>query len=177
MRKLTIPTLVAAAVLSGCATTEGGGSMTPQELSDCLQPNRRVVVELVGVRPLPAPKPKPGEPEPKTKPKVEMGPLELRAMAQGNSAFDIGSATLKATGTEDIDEILASAKKQNMRIDSVILAGHVDRQEDARSPKSLGEDRAKAVMAYLTSRGIDQKIIFWEGKGSREPVPVTKFCG
>jgi len=175
MRKSVLGTLVAAAVLGGCATT-GSESMSPEQLAECLQPNRRVVVELVGVRPLPAPKPKPGEEAPKAKPKVQMGPLELKAMAQGNSAFDIDGAALKPGGTTELDEMLASAKKQNMRIDSVIIAGHVDRQEDGRGKKSLAEDRAKAVMAYLTSKGIDQKIVFWEGKGASDPVPVTKFC-
>jgi hypothetical protein len=23
---------------------------------------------------------------------------------------------------------------------------------------------------------VDQKLIFWEGKGPKEPIPVTKFC-
>jgi outer membrane protein OmpA-like peptidoglycan-associated protein len=174
MHRSAFATLVAAALVGGCATT--GDSMSPEQLAECLQPNRRVVVELVGVRPLPAPKPKPGEPAPKEKPKVQMGPLELQGLAQGNSAFDIGGATLKKGGMDELDEMLASAKKQNMRIDSVIIAGHTDRLEEGRGMKSLSEDRAKSVMAYLSGKGIDQKLIFWEGKAAREAVPVTKFC-
>ena len=33
-----------------------------------------------------------------------------------------------------------------------------------------------AVASYLASKGMDQKLMFWEGKGAKEPVPVTKFC-
>jgi len=31
-------------------------------------------------------------------------------------------------------------------------------------------------MDYLVSKGLDPKLMFWEGKGAKEPVPVTKFC-
>ena len=40
----------------------------------------------------------------------------------------------------------------------------------------LSEARALTVKDYLTSKGVDQKLIFWEGKGFANPVPVTKFC-
>ena len=42
MKKSIVSGALAAAFMSGCATTP-----TP-ELSDCLQPNRRVVVEVQG---------------------------------------------------------------------------------------------------------------------------------
>lgn len=184
MRKLVIASVVATVFVGGCATTETG-SMSEAELRDCLQPNRRVQVELVGVAPKPAPKPKPGaEPAPKPaadapKPKPKkpaMAPVELKALAQGNSAFDFGSATLKAGGTGDIDSILAAIPKRTITVGAVIVTGHTDRMEAKAGKPSLSEDRAKEVVSYLTSRGIDQKLIFWEGKADKEPVPVTKFC-
>jgi outer membrane protein OmpA-like peptidoglycan-associated protein len=32
------------------------------------------------------------------------------------------------------------------------------------------------VKDYLVSQGVDQKVIFWEGKAFKQPIPVTKFC-
>ena len=40
----------------------------------------------------------------------------------------------------------------------------------------LSERRAVVVKDYIVSKGVDQKLIFWEGKGPKQPIPVTKFC-
>ena len=36
--------------------------------------------------------------------------------------------------------------------------------------------RAPTSWRHLASKGLDEKLMFWEGKGEREPVAVTKFC-
>ena len=41
---------------------------------------------------------------------------------------------------------------------------------------TLSEARAKAVTDYLGTKGMDTKLIFWEGKSAKDPVAVTKFC-
>ncbi len=178
MQKIILAGAVSAALLSGCAT---GPS---KEVSQCLQPNRRVAVEIVGTVLPPPPKPKPeakpeagaeAKPAPKPK-KPEPQPLELNALAQGDSAFDVGSAVLKPTGTEDLDTLLATVAKRKMNVGAIVIAGHTDRYEAQSANANLAEERAKSVMNYLISKGMDQKLMFWEGKGAREPVPVTKFC-
>ena len=174
MKKALLSTALVSAFAAGCAAP--GGTMSRAELTECLQPNRRVVVEMVGLAQKPPPKPKPGEAAPAKPPKPEFAPTELTAMAQGNSAFDVGSAVLKDTGKQDIDAMLASVQKRAIRVNAVVVAGHTDRFEASDASKTLAEDRAKAVKDYLVSKGVDEKIIFWEGKGAREPVPVTKFC-
>jgi OOP family OmpA-OmpF porin len=40
----------------------------------------------------------------------------------------------------------------------------------------LSERRAVVVKDYLVGNGVDQKVIFWEGKAFKQPIPVTKFC-
>jgi OOP family OmpA-OmpF porin len=40
----------------------------------------------------------------------------------------------------------------------------------------LSERRAITVKDYIVAKGVDQKLIFWEGKGPKQPIPVTKFC-
>jgi outer membrane protein OmpA-like peptidoglycan-associated protein len=180
MQKIILAGAIAAAFLSGCAT---GPS---KELSDCLQPNRRVAVEVVGTVLAPKPKPKPEavakpeaapEAKPEAKPKKPARvPLQLNALAQGNSAFDIGSAVLKDGGKEDLDKLVGTVAKRQMAVGAIVIAGHTDRFEATSASANLAEERAKSVMSYLVSKGMDQKLMFWEGKGAKEPVPVTKFC-
>ena len=183
---------LSALVLAGCAATSDTPQMSAAELNECLQPNRRVVVEVVGqvVKP-PAKKPaaKPqeaaaGKPEaakpeakPEAKPaKPEMANFEQSTYVQGNHAFDPGSATLKEGGQKELDGLIALLKKRAVRIGAIIIAGHTDKLEADSGNKGLSEARAQAVKDYLASKGLDQKLMFWEGKEAREPVPVTKFC-
>lgn len=174
MRNALIIAAVASAFSYGCAT---GPS---KELSECLQPNRRVAVEVGGRVLKPKPKPKPGveaKPAPAGKPaKPQYANLQLTALAQGNSAWDVGSAVLKDGGKQDLDRLVGIIAKRKMMVGSIIIAGHTDRFEAESANANLSEERAKAVMSYLTSKGLDQKLMFWEGKGAKEPVPVTKFC-
>ena len=176
-----------ALLLAACAATPDTPTMSAAELAECLQPNRRVVVEVVGrVAKPPAKKPaaKPeaeaGKPEaaaPPPKPaKPEFANFEQSLYVQGNTAFDPSSAVLKEGGKQEIDRFVAMLQKRAVQVGAVIVAGHTDKLEASSGSKSLSEDRAKAVRDYLQSKGIDQKLIFWEGKEARDPVPVTKFC-
>lgn len=167
-------------LLAGCAATSET-AMSPQELQQCLQPNRRVVVEVVGrtLKP-PAKKPaaKPGAAaKPAAKPAKPAKPQFVNFAQsfhiQGNTAFDPNSATLKPGGQKDIDSMMALLKKRAVQVSAIIVTGHTDRLE---RDKALSEQRAVAAKNYLVSRGADEKIIFWEGKEAREPVAVTKFC-
>jgi OOP family OmpA-OmpF porin len=166
-KELAIACGAATVFVSGCAT------VASPELVECLQPNRRVVVEVGGIKPKPPAKPegKPGS-----------QPVQLSALAQGNHAWDFGSAVLKEGGKEELNRLVkiissgAGKDKRPTTVGSVIITGHTDRLETAQGMDRLAEQRAVAVRDYLVSQGIDSKLMFWEGKGSKEPVPVTKFC-
>lgn len=176
MRKSLVFTAVAAAFLAGCATP---GGMSGAELNECLQPNRRVAVEVGGRFVKPPPKPKPGAPAPKPgakPPKPAFVNVLDKGFAQGNSAFDPGSAVLKQGGKAELDKLIASLQKRKVVVGSVIITGHTDRLEAAEGNKALSEQRAKAAKDYLVSKGLDEKLMFWEGKEAKEPVAVTKFC-
>lgn len=156
-------------MLTGCAASP--------ELVSCLDPNRRVAVELSGFRVKPAPAPvagkKPGKPG--------RDNVMLRAQIQGSSAWDVGSAVLKKEGMAELDEMVqtvnsgAGKEKRPTSVEVVIVTGHNDRLEEKSKP-GLSEQRAKAVTDYLVSKGVSSKVIFWEGRGARDPVAVTKFC-
>jgi OOP family OmpA-OmpF porin len=186
---------ISALLLGACAASPDQPSMSPAELAECLQPNRRVVVEVVGqVAKPPAKKPaaKPQESAAAPKPQVSAKPgaaaappkpakpefvtFEQSTYVQGNSAFDPNSALLKEGGKKELDDLLALLKKRAVRVNAIIVAGHTDRLEAQAANKSLSEERAKAVKDYLVSQGADEKAIFWEGKEATAPVPVTKFC-
>lgn len=164
--------IVATGLLGACATTGG-----PEQV-ECLQPNRRVAVEMGGIKVKPAPKPKPG-----AKPgKPGRESVMLKALAQGNSAFDFKSAVLKDGGKAELDKVVTAVAsgvgkdKRPTAVGSVVVSGHSDRLEASEGDNSLSENRAKAVVQYLVSKGVNPKLVFWEGVGSRQPVPVTKFC-
>jgi OmpA-OmpF porin, OOP family len=187
MRKslLSIPLLF----VGGCAATSDI-SMSPEELQQCLQPNRRVVVEVVGQVLKPPPKKPAAKPEAEAKPaeakpaaeakpkaaKPEFANFEHVVHLQGDTVFDPSGATLKDGGKKEIDELVALLKKRAVRVGAIIVSGHTDRLEAAAGNKALSEQRAVAVKDYLISQGADEKVIFWEGKEASVPVPVTKFC-
>lgn len=164
MKMLPLSAAAMAALLAGCAASP--------ELVSCLQPNRRVAVEVTGSKEKSPAKPgaKPGRDN-----------VMLKAMAQGDSAWDPNGAMLKAGGQAELDKIvnlIQNGIKKDPRpvnIGSVIITGHTD-QLEAENNADLDEQRAKAVQAYLAGKGLDSKLMFWEGKDAREPMAVTKFC-
>ncbi len=189
MKKLMLS--FSALLLGACATTPDAPTMTAAELSECLQPNRRVIVDVVGmVAPPPAKKPeakpeaaaeaKPeakAEAKPEAKPpKPKLVPFQQALYVQGNSAFDPEGSALKPDGQKELEKFLATLQKRAVHVNAVILSGHTDRLEAKNGSKGLSEQRARSVKDYLVSKGLSEKAIFWEGKEAREPVPVTKFC-
>ena len=197
MRNAIPCTALSALFLASCATTQQS-TMSAEELRECLQPNRRVVVEAAGmvVKPpakKPAAPPAGSEGKPEAKPdakpeakadvkpdakpaKPAMMPFSETAYVQGNSAFDSGNAVLKPEGQKELEQLVATLKKRAVQVNAVIISGHTDRLEAGSGNKGLSETRARAVKDYLVSQGVNEKLIFWEGKDAREPVPVTKFC-
>lgn len=53
------------------------------------------------------------------------------------------------------------------------LRGHTDNQGTAQHNRHLSDDRAKAVMEYLISRGIDRSRLSWKGFGKTRPVDTN----
>jgi outer membrane protein OmpA-like peptidoglycan-associated protein len=104
------------------------------------------------------------------------------ARSQGDSAFDYGNATLKDGGKTEFDKVIALINQGNKKdprptaVNSIIITGHSDRTEVDDGKTNLDEERARNVQAYLTQKGLNPKLMFWEGKDAREPVAVTKFC-
>jgi OOP family OmpA-OmpF porin len=132
-------------------------------------------------KPAPAPAPKPAAkpaPKPEAKPapkpaKPQMMNVELKIELQG-IAFN--KTELTDANKKELDDFLAKQVKPLTTIGAVIITGHTDRIGSDKYNKKLSEKRALGVKDYVVGKGIDQKLIFWEGKASKQPIPVTKFC-
>jgi OOP family OmpA-OmpF porin len=124
-----------------------------------------------------APKPKP---KPAAKPKKPAmlnitEKIELQGMP-----FD--KAEMTPDNHKELAKFLAGLRKATkargpVQFGAVVVTGHTDRIGSLKYNMGLSERRAVVVKDHLVkNERVDQKIIFWEGKGPKEPIPVTKFC-
>jgi OOP family OmpA-OmpF porin len=65
---------------------------------------------------------------------------------------------------------VAGSLKARRDVTSVLVIGHTDSTGDADYNQGLSERRAKAVMEYLISQGVDSGILSAKGMGESEPV-------
>ena len=118
----------------------------------------------------PAPKPE-AKPEAKKPAKPEMMNVERKIELQG-MPFD--KAEMTPDNVKELDEFMADLKP--VTLGAIIVTGHTDRLGSLKYNTKLSERRAIVVKDYIVSKGVDQKLIFWEGKAFKQPIPVTKFC-
>jgi OOP family OmpA-OmpF porin len=131
-------------------------------------------------KPVAAPKPAP-KPEPKPevkKAKPEFLNVEEKIELQG---MPFAKAEMTADNKAELDKFMAALRKatkarESVQISAVVVTGHTDRIGSLKYNMGLSERRAVVVKDYLVSMGVDQKVIFWEGKAFKQPIPVTKFC-
>lgn len=128
--------------------------------------------------------PPPAKAKPKAKPaakkkaKPKMLNIEQKIELQG---MPFGKAEMTADNKAELDKFLAGLRKATkargpVQFGAVVVTGHTDRIGSLKYNMKLSERRAVVVKDYLVSAGVDQKLIFWEGKGPKQPIPVTKFC-
>jgi len=134
----------------------------------------------------PAPKPK-AAPKPAAKPKPKPAPkkakpkmlnVEQKIELQG---MPFGKAEMTEDNKAELAKFLASLRKATkvrgpVQFGAVVVTGHTDRIGSLKYNMKLSERRAVVVKDALVAAGVDQKLIFWEGKGPKQPIPVTKFC-
>src|SRR5512134_3054557 len=153
--------LAAISLMAACATE-------PEKAPEPMKP---------APAPKPAPKPEP-KPEPPKKAKPEFLNIEEKIELQG---MPFAKAEMTADNKAELDKFLAELRKatkarEAVQISAVVVTGHTDRIGSLKYNMGLSERRAVVVKDYLVSMGVDQKVIFWEGKAFKQPIPVTKFC-
>ena len=128
--------------------------------------------------PTAAPMAKPEAKKPAAKKKAKPLNVQYKIELQG-MPFD--KAEMTADNVKEADKFLAGLNKAAknrgpVRIGAVVVTGHTDRLGSLAYNQGLSERRAVVVKDYLIRKGVDQKLIFWEGKAFKQPIPVTKFC-
>ncbi len=83
-------------------------------------------------------------------------------------SFDVGRADIKSNFRPILDQ-LAQSLVSNPGT-TVTIIGHTDSTGSDAVNNPLSYNRADSVRAYLTARGVDNRRIAVEGRGSREPV-------
>lgn len=121
--------------------------------------------------------PQKAAPKPKAAKPVFLN-IEEKIELQG---MEFNKAEMTAGNKEDLDKFLGALGKATkarapVTLGAVIVTGHTDRIGSMKYNMKLSEKRAITVKDYIVSKGVDQKLIFWEGKGPKQPIPVTKFC-
>lgn len=85
-----------------------------------------------------------------------------------NVFFDTGKSTIKPSSNKELDELVELLKlKPEMKIE---ISGHTDNVGNENDNLILSENRAKAVMNYLTSKGIPSNRLTYKGYGSSKPI-------
>jgi outer membrane protein OmpA-like peptidoglycan-associated protein/tetratricopeptide (TPR) repeat protein len=100
--------------------------------------------------------------------------IELKQLQVGNKIvlknifFDLDKATLRSESTAELNRLIKlMTDVPTLRIE---LGGHTDSRGSDTYNQQLSEKRAKAVVDFLTSKGIDAKRLEWAGYGETQLV-------
>ena len=129
--------------------------------------------------PPPAPPTTPSAPTPAPAPAappkiVAVGKATLegnKVRIPGELEFDLNKASIKhTTQSDEILNTLVEFMKQNSNVTKLRIEGHTDNSgTDARNNK-LSQDRADAVVKWLTDHGVDPGRLTSQGFGSTKPL-------
>ena len=106
---------------------------------------------------------------------VEMAVEEKKIIEKAFNSLEFATAKdlIKATSNKGLDELaqLMAAHKKDWKIK---LIGHTDNEGKAEKNMALSEMRAKAVKAYLISKGVLEEQIITEWYGATKPIADNK---
>jgi outer membrane protein OmpA-like peptidoglycan-associated protein len=120
---------------------------------------------------LPEPAPTPPPPPPpvaETVPDTWQTLLENKAVTIQGANFDGGSAKLKISAYQQLDEVVEFAKKHPET--KLELAGYSDITGSKANNLKLSLARAESVKKYLVKKGVPAKRISTKGEGPANPV-------
>ncbi len=85
-----------------------------------------------------------------------------------NVFFDLNKASLRPESFVELNK-LVDFMNLNKQL-KIEIAGHTDTRGDAKDNLLLSDNRAKSVVAYLTSKGIDAARLQAKGYGESKPI-------
>jgi len=148
--------LALACTLLACTLLACGGTMAFKDKSS-------LVIAGEGPPP-PEPPPPPPPPEPK---RVEVTADKI--VINEKIQFDFDKTTIKPESNGLLDEIV-SVIKDNAQIKKIAIEGHTDADGSDKYNLKLSDGRAKSVMEYLTSHGVDAGRLSAKGFGETKPI-------
>ena len=163
---IAVATLGLAFSFNGCSchAEAGTGVQTPPTPSTPPPPPPPEVIDAGAPPPPPPPAPKVAA---TGKTKLE----GTRVRIPGELEFDVNKATLKSTPqTTDILTELVSFMNANKAVSKLRVEGHTDNSGNQVNNVKLSQERAEAVVKYLTGKGIDAGRMVAVGYGSTRPV-------
>lgn len=90
-----------------------------------------------------------------------------------NIFFETGSAVLSPESELEASRIIDFMKDQkSVKIE---ISGHTDNVGSNESNKTLSNNRAKAVVDYLVSKGVDASRLTYKGFGETQPIADNKL--
>jgi outer membrane protein OmpA-like peptidoglycan-associated protein len=102
--------------------------------------------------------------EPRTEERVTVNEVTLT----DRTTFDFDSSALKPGAERTLDEILSVVDDAGL-VGDIQIVGHTCNIGTEAYNQGLSERRARSVVDYLTSRGLDADRIDWRGEGETEP--------
>lgn len=93
---------------------------------------------------------------------------EGQAVRLNNVFFDFNQATLRDESKAELDRLFDVL--QNNRSIKMEISGHTDNVGEKGYNQSLSENRAHAVVDYLTQKGIEAGRLTYAGYGDKNPV-------
>lgn len=100
---------------------------------------------------------------------IKLSPIEIGGITVlRNIFFDLDKYELKEKSFLELDKIVVLLNENpTMKIE---LIGHTDNQGQKQYNQLLSENRAKSVVNYLISKGINKARLSYKGKGDQEPL-------
>jgi outer membrane protein OmpA-like peptidoglycan-associated protein len=107
--------------------------------------------------------------------------FKIKAIKKGerlvlnNILFETGKAILTKSSYSELDKLVKMMSNSDVRVE---ISGHTDNTGGYELNKKLSESRAKAVVDYLISSGINKDRLTYKGYGPDEPIaPNTSADG
>lgn len=99
-------------------------------------------------------------------------PTAEKVTFAADAFFDFDKATLKPDGKAKLDDL--ASKLNSLNLEVIIAVGHTDSVGSDAYNQKLSIRRAEAVKGYLVNKGVDEKRVYTEGKGEKQPVASNK---
>lgn len=104
---------------------------------------------------------------------IPLQPIEVNVTTRlNNIQFETNSFKLLPVSLIELDKLL-QLLNENPAL-KIEISGHTDNTGSAADNLKLSQNRAKAVVDYLVSKGVDAKRLTWKGYGATKPIADNK---